>query len=179
MVFNFKNLDDIKKARISAFSDASYVNPEGGSSQGGYIIFLHGENNHVAPILWRSRKINRVVRRTLAAETLALTEAAAQGFYIRAILTELLGLHDKKCLPITAITDDQSLLNSIKSRKTVDDKQLLIDRSCIKEKLVNLELHNVLWVDTKRQLADCLTKIGAPSSNLIIEVLQNGYLDTC
>ena len=179
MVLNFKNLDDIKKARISAFSDASYVNPEGGSSQGGYIIFLHGENNHVVPISWRSRKINRVVRSTLAAETLALTEAAAQGFYIRAILTKLLGVHDKKCLPINAITDDQSLLNSIKSRKTVDDKQLLIDRSCIKEKLVNLELHNVLWVDTKRQLADCLTKIGAPSSNLIIEVLQNGYLDTC
>ena len=45
-------------------------------------IFLHGENNHVAPISWRSRKINRVVRSTLAAETLALTEAVAQSFYI-------------------------------------------------------------------------------------------------
>ena len=130
-------------------------------------IFLHGENNHVAPISWRSRKINRVVRSTLAAETLALTEAVAQGFYIWAILTELLGLHDKKCFPINGITDNQSILNSIKSRNTVDDKQILIDISCIREKLVNLELHNVLWVDTKRQLADCLTKIGAPSSNLI------------
>ena len=62
--------------------------------------------------------------------------------------------------------------------KTVDDKRLLIDISCIREKLVNWELQNVLWFDTKRQLADCLTKIGAPSLNLI-EVLQNGYLDTC
>ena len=108
------------------------------------IIFLHGENSHVAPISWRSRKINRVVRSTLAAETLALTEAAEQGFYMRAILTELLGLHDKKCLPISAITDNQSLLNSIKSTKTVDDKLLLIDISCIREKLGNIELLNVL-----------------------------------
>ena len=95
----------------------------GESCQGVYIIFLRGESNHVAPISWRSCKINRVVRSTLAAKTLALTEAAEQGFFIRATLTELLGLHDKKCLSINVITDNQSLLNSIKSTKTVDDKQ--------------------------------------------------------
>ena len=50
MVFNFKNFGDIKKARISAFSDTSHANLKGGSSQGGYIIFLHGKNNHVALI---------------------------------------------------------------------------------------------------------------------------------
>ena len=90
MVLNFKNLGNIKKTRISAFSYASYANLKGGSSQGEYIIFLHGENNHVAPMSWRSRKINRVVRSTLAVKTLALTQAAEQGFYIRAILTKLL-----------------------------------------------------------------------------------------
>ena len=141
MVLNFKNLGNMKKARISAFSDASHASLKGGSSQGGDIIFLHGENNHIAPISWRSCKIKRVVHSTLAAKTLALTEAAEQGFYIRAILTELLGLHDKKCLSINAITDNQLLLNSSKSTKTVDDKRLLIDISCIREKLVNLELH--------------------------------------
>ena len=47
---NFKRLGDINKAKISAFSDAShaYLN----------VIFLHGENNHAAPISWRSRTIN-------------------------------------------------------------------------------------------------------------------------
>ena len=87
-MLNFKILGDIKKARISAFSDASHANLKGGSSQGGYVIFLHGENNHVAPISWRSCKINRAVRSILAANTLTLPEAAKQGFYIRAILTE-------------------------------------------------------------------------------------------
>ena len=41
-------------------------------------MFLHGENNHVAPISWRSRKIDRVVRGTLAAKTLVLTTEAAE-----------------------------------------------------------------------------------------------------
>ena len=47
MALNFKNFGDIKKARISAFSDASqsHANLKGGSSEGGYIIFLHGEIN--------------------------------------------------------------------------------------------------------------------------------------
>ena len=45
MALNFRNLGDIKKARISAFSDASLANLKGGSSEGGYIIFLHGEIN--------------------------------------------------------------------------------------------------------------------------------------
>ena len=76
VVLNFKNLGNAKKARICAYSDASHANLKGGSSQGGYIIFLHGENSHVAPISWRSRKINRAVRSTLAAKTLAHTEAA-------------------------------------------------------------------------------------------------------
>ena len=142
MVLNFKNLDDIKKARILHLAmhpmlilNEDYIKVDILSifTQGGYIIFLHGENNYVVPTSWRSHKINRVVSSTLAAETLALTEAAKQGFCIRAILTELLGLHDKKCLPINAITDNQSLSNSIKSTRTADDKRLLINISSIRE----------------------------------------------
>lgn len=56
------------------------------------------------------------------------------------------------------------------STKTVDDKQLLVDMSCIPEKLASLEFQNVLWADPKRQLAECLTKIGTSSLKLI-EVL--------
>ena len=106
----------------------------------------------------------------MAAEILALTKAAEQSLYVRDVLSELFGLKDRKCLPINVITDNKSPFDSINSTKTVDDKQLLTDISCIPEKLANLELHNVLWADPKRQLADCLTKIVTSSSKLI-EVL--------
>ena len=38
VMLNFKNLGDIKKARISTFSDASHTKLKGGSFQGGNYI---------------------------------------------------------------------------------------------------------------------------------------------
>ena len=38
-VLNFKNLGDIRKARINAFSDSSHANLKEGSSQGEYLYF--------------------------------------------------------------------------------------------------------------------------------------------
>ena len=86
------------------------------------VIFLDGENNHASPSSWRLRTINWVVRSTLAAGTIALTKAAEQNFYIRDKIIELLGLKDRKNSTINAITDNQSLFDSINSTKTVDDK---------------------------------------------------------
>ena len=69
------NLSDMKNVRLICFSDASFANLPNSGSQGGYIIFLVGDNDKCAPILWKSMKLKRVVRSTLAAETLALEEA--------------------------------------------------------------------------------------------------------
>ena len=41
------------------------------------------------PISWKSKKIQRVVKSTLAAETLALIEALETCFMIRAIMLEI------------------------------------------------------------------------------------------
>ena len=172
---NFKSLGDLKKVEITAYSDASHANLRDASSQGGYIIFLQSEDGSVSPISWRSRKIRRVVRSTLAAETMALIEAAEQGFFIRSILVELLGICDSEVIPINILIDNRSLYDCIYSTKTIEDKRLLIDISCIRNKVENKEIHRITWVDSKNQLADCLTKNEASSSKLI-EVLQQGYL---
>ena len=76
------------------------------------------------------------------------------------------------------LTDNKSLFDSIHSTKTVGDKRLLIDISCIRNKLVESEIHKVTWITAENQLADCLTKNEAPSSKLI-NVLQSGRLDAC
>lgn len=41
-----------------------------GGSQGGLIIYVVGENNTCSPLMWLSKKLHRVVKRTMAAETL-------------------------------------------------------------------------------------------------------------
>ena len=49
----------------------------------------------------------------------------------------------------------------------MEDKRLLIDISCIRNKLAESEIHKVTWITAENQLADCLTKNEAPSSKLI------------
>ena len=72
-------------------SEASYANLEDGSSQSGTFIFLKGKNNLLAPILWQSRKIQRVARSTLATETLAFINGVDICVFIKHRLEEMLG----------------------------------------------------------------------------------------
>lgn len=56
------------------YSDASLGNMPNGGSQGGFIILLAIQSGKFSPIWWNSKKIRRVVRSTLAAETLAMAD---------------------------------------------------------------------------------------------------------
>ena len=62
------------------FSDVSFNND--GYSQGGHILFIADKFNMSSPVLWKSTKVRRVARSTLAAETLAFTEGADTACFI-------------------------------------------------------------------------------------------------
>ena len=79
--------DDLK---ILIFADASHRNLVDGGSQLGYLILLVGNNGKCSLINWQSKRIKRVVRSTLAAETLALSEAVDDGMYLAEMISELL-----------------------------------------------------------------------------------------
>ena len=48
----------------------------------------------VSSLSWGLRKIKRVVKSELAAETLALNESTDQCFHLRSVLTEVFQIHD-------------------------------------------------------------------------------------
>ena len=50
------NVGTLEKAKIISFQDASFANLADGGSQGGFIIFILGDNKKYAPIVWRSKK---------------------------------------------------------------------------------------------------------------------------
>ena len=75
----FQHLGDITKVQLLAFSDASLGNLPDGGSQGGYFIVLMGENGKFSPLCWQSKRIRRVVRSSLAGETLAMADANLSG----------------------------------------------------------------------------------------------------
>ena len=87
---------DLEKARIVVFSDSSFANAEGLRSQAGYLVFVTGDQvcsveGDVASLVdWRSHKIKRQCRSTLAAETMSLDAAVDSGLYTRELLAEML-----------------------------------------------------------------------------------------
>ena len=50
---------------------------------------LMGEDGKFSPICWQSKRIRRVVRSTLAGETLALADGIDSAFYLATIYSEL------------------------------------------------------------------------------------------
>ena len=170
----FVDLGDLRKCKFLVFSDASYRNLLDGGSQGGYIIFLANNDNKVIPIQWQSRRIRRIVRSTLAAECLSLLDAVEAAFLLKCLLNEMLKDHTTD-VKIESFIDNKSLYDAINTTKCVEDKRLRIDIASLREKLENKEVSKVSWLDTRFQLADCLTKSGASSKGLL-EVLKTNQL---
>ena len=164
---------DINSFKIAVFCDASFNNLNDGGSQGGNIIFLYDKNKNSAPITWCSRKVKRVVRSTLAAETLAAVDALDSAFLVSKLLSEFLG--EKENREIDLFTDNKSLYDSVNTSNLVSDKRLRVDISAVREMVVEDRV-NFKWISGKIQLADVLTKKGASKSRLI-DVLKCGAMD--
>ena len=157
---------------VVVFCDASFGNLRDGSSQGGFIIFLVSTTSKCCPLTWQSRKIRRVCKSTLAAESWAMVEAVESAELVQAQLCEV--THSPK-MDIVVMTDCKSLHDALHTSKNVDDKGLRIPMACLRQRVCNNEMR-VYWISTKLQLADCLTKAGAPTHPLR-EVLSTGQLN--
>ena len=149
-------LSDINQLKFVVHSDASYANLSDGGSQGGYVILLSDNvSNKLSPIAWQSKRIKRVVKSTLAAEMLALVEAAESCYWLQNILNEVLGTEGYS---IECYIDSQSLYNAANSTTSLTDKTLRIDVAIIHEMLQNNEISKLVWVPSNSQLADCLQR---------------------
>ena len=141
IALQFPNLGSIEECIIVYYSDALFANLRNASSQGGYIMFLYKDEKKFAPISWKSKRIQRVVKSTLAAATLALVEALEVCFMIRVILLEIYKKEPhSKTFPIHCFTDSKSLLDSVHSTKTLKEKRLKVDVCIIREMLEKTKL---------------------------------------
>ena len=159
----FPKMESINECSLECYADASFANLSDCASQGGFIILLKDSAGNSCPIFWQSRKIRRVVKSTLAAETLALLDCASAAVYIREVLLEIC-----RCgpVPIRCYTDNKSLMDTLKSNKNVDDRRLRIDLAVLQDMVQKGDVNQISWVDTSHQLANCLTKRGAPAQQL-------------
>ena len=166
----FPDLGDLKKAKLLAYADASFNNLGNGASQGANICFIVGENGKHAVISWQSKKIQRVVKSTLGAETMALMTGVENCILFSAVVNELYQMSIN--LSVYGVTDSKSLFDAVYSSKTLEDSRLKIDVAVLRDYLRKNEVKAIGWVATVDQLADALTKSGA-STKKLVEAIQD------
>lgn len=169
----FSHIDGITK--LVCFTDAAFGNLPDGGSQGSYLLFLVGENGDCNLLSWQSKRLKRVARSSLAAESLAMSDCVDAAVYIATMYKELMFGCTSNSIPIEIVTDNKSLCDALQSKKVVTEKRLRIDIAALKESIENGSITSVTWVNTNEQLADCLTKEGA-SPHKLIDVLKSNKL---
>ena len=98
----------------------------------------------------------------MAAECLSLLEAAETCYLLKSILVETLKCKQSE-ITIECYIDNKSLKEAIYSTKSHTDKRLKIDLA-------------VIWIAAENQLADCLTKSGSSTANLL-NALNTGDIE--
>ena len=80
VVLNYKGLGDPNKVKLVAYNDASFGNLKDSGSQGGLVICVINSTGHCSPIMWLSKKVRRVVKSAMAAETLVQVDSAEKVY---------------------------------------------------------------------------------------------------
>ena len=161
---------------LVAWSDASWANRRDGSSTGGYMIgitgqdILDGKRGHVTVVSWNTNKLRRVARSSMAAEMQALANAEDELHLCRLAWLEFNGIavdlnqvdEALQDIPGTVIIDAKAIYDVL-----ISDNQPIQ----LAEKRTALELLAYLrntennftetrWVHGEANLADGLTKTG-------------------
>ena len=162
-----------------SYGDASGGRTRAEQAQAGYVIMfadvalLAGLAAPVTLISWRSHRVKRVVASASAAEAMGLSEAIAQGDWVRALWSEMvLGLslreetesarmaRRKNVPPLISVTDSKGNYDH-KHNETIgssEDRRSAVDLAIIREDLSRPQMF-LRWVDGKAQVADALTKL--------------------
>ena len=169
----FPRFKDLNSLSVLVYTDASYGNLPNGGSQGGQIVFLN-DGNKVSPVLWHSRKVKRVVKSTIAAETLSLAQGAESGFMISTLMSEVITGKPDTRLNLKCVTDNLSLYQAAHSTNQLEDDRLKIDMAIIREMVQRQEIQ-LQWAPGSEQVSDVLTKKGA-SWEKLCDVLKRGEI---
>ena len=187
--------------RFLAFTDASFASAKVPDSHSGSIILATSKNIEsnvscpVSPIAWGSKKIQKVVTSTLAAETMSLSSNLDMLSWVRLYwawfhnptegwkhpsdtLSELpkaiVTATDKTMVmpPAVAATDCKSLYDLVTrtAPPNCQEFRTQLQTRAIKEQLS--EGVNLRWVHSGAQLADALTKV--MESHFLRETLRLG-----
>jgi hypothetical protein len=147
---------DLKTLCIVVYTDSSFANNDDLSTQIRHIAVLADGSESCCVLSYSSRKSRRVVRSSLAGETLAMSEGFDTAFILRHDLQEMTGLD----IQLLIMTDSKSLFDIITRRQHTTEKRLMVDIAAIREGFSRREIANVGLIKSEDNPADGLTKRG-------------------
>ena len=179
----------LESLRLGAYSDASWAARPDGSSQGGMLIFACSQEEldsgmpmPLTIMAWHSKKLPRICRSSLAAESQALAGTIDELEWCKIFLTCFIDLSLpiegdavlQKMLMSPVATDAKSLFDathSITAGMKLSERRAAIEITIIKQRLEAI-LGELFWVNSHQQLADGLTKSAARDSMAVL--MQRG-----
>ena len=154
--------------QIRLYTDASWQNVDNiGSTAGKVVIVTDGVKEF--PVFWASNRLQRVCNSSQAAEVMALNEGMKDLGFIKEMINELTGFR----LEATVYTDCKNMQNSVISTTAPRDKKVRCELAAVREAVMTGEVKGIKHISGKQVLADCLTKRGADSANLL-SIIQVG-----
>ena len=173
---------DLSTLCLAAYTDAAWAVRPDGSSQGGYIIFAASRDEveaekpfRLTALEWGSKKLTRVCRSSLAAETQAAATCVDELEWLKACWHLMLWPNadptDDDMAKVTlsfVITDAKSLYdaaNSMSAGLKLAERRSAIELSGTNERLKAIGGH-WRWCNSNQQLADGLTKATARATCL-------------
>ncbi|CAK9113409.1 unnamed protein product, partial [Durusdinium trenchii] len=174
---NQLGLNDPKEVCFIGWSDAALANRRDLGSTGGYIIavtspsMLDGKRSPLTFVSWRSARLQRKARSSLAAEAQALAECDQELMFCRLAWAELCGFcvnlkvsHEAVSQVPGCVVIDAKALYDVLMKKDLNssglglrDKFSALEILCLLES-IDLNKTTVRWVHSEAQLADALTK---------------------
>ena len=175
----FTKIGDENDLKILAISDAA-LNRRENKTQSimGKAVFLSNlDETKVCPIILKSKSIHTVCKSAKDAETRGFEKTAEEAIYIARSLKEILtGHRNHDQLPVTMVTDSQSLVDSINSSRQIESKLLRCTIKWIKQMVDSGYINNIRWCDTNVCLSDALTKPGSKLASVLLEVCSSGRM---
>ncbi|CAL1155944.1 unnamed protein product, partial [Cladocopium goreaui] len=161
------------KVTFCAFSDASFESGNGNPTRQGTLIFTTDGNlaknqrTVICPMAWSSKKIPRVVRSTLSAESVALGSTLDRLSWLRVFWEWMKNpgidwsqpdVILRRAPHATVATDCKSVydLSTKTSTPSCSEYRTTLECLLIRERL--RENCGLRWVNSRAMLADCLTK---------------------
>ena len=129
VVLTYQSFDDLRNLKLLTYNDSSFGNLKDGGSQGALVIFIVDPAGNCSSLMWQSRKLRRVVKSVMAAETLVQDNAAEAAFWLAKLLNEIF-YDSSTTAPQTKIecfTDSHQLYDAVLSIRPLKDRQLRID----------------------------------------------------